>query len=122
MNNTTRTRSSRQRGAAAAEYLGVITVVAALIAAVALGAPGIGTKVSGEIQAAICKIFGESCPAQDPFKPTGPCLTATSDKSASGGLTVFSVRVGGNLAYSRAKRSVRVGQDHSASAPSPLTV
>jgi hypothetical protein len=105
MTNTMRTRSSRQRGAAAAEYLGVITVVAALIAAVALGAPGIGTKVSGEIQAAICRIFGESCPAQDPFKPTGPCLTATSDKSASGGLTVFSVRVGGNLAYSRAKRS-----------------
>jgi hypothetical protein len=50
------TRYRRQRGAAAAEYLGVIVVVAAIIAAIAVSP--IGAQVSGGLAAAICRITG----------------------------------------------------------------
>jgi Flp pilus assembly pilin Flp len=100
-------RRASQRGAAAVEYVGVIALVAALIVTMVVAAPGLGGKVTFAIQTAICRIFGGECPSEatDPFKPKGPCTTATSAKSGDAGLTVFSVHVGGNLEYTRAKRS-----------------
>src|SRR6266498_4633752 len=96
MNKALRTRHGSQRGAAATEYVGVVAVVAALILAIVVSAPGLGGKVTFGIQTAICRILGGGCPAAptDPFKPTGPCATATSSKSGDAGLTVFSVHVG----------------------------
>ncbi len=107
MNKALRTRHGSQRGAAATEYVGVVAVVAALILAIVVSAPGLGGKVTFGIQTAICRILGGGCPAAptDPFKPTGPCATATSSKSGDAGLTVFSVHVGGNANYTRTKLS-----------------
>src|SRR6266496_2353738 len=72
-----------------------------------VSSPGLGGKVTFGIQTAICRILGGGCPAAptDPFKPTGPCATATSSKSGDAGLTVFSVHVGGNANYTRTKLS-----------------
>jgi Flp pilus assembly pilin Flp len=105
MDNAVRTRG--QRGAAAIEYAGIVAVVAALIVTMVVAAPGLGDKLTGGIQTAICRILGGSCPGSgtDRFKPNGPCTTATSSKSGDAGVTVFSVHVGGNLNYTRAKRS-----------------
>ncbi len=107
MNNALRTRSDSQRGAVAVEYLGVIVVVAALILSIVVASPGLGGKVVFGIQTAICRILGGGCPAAptDPFKPNGPCVTATSSKGGDAGLTIFSVHVGGNAQYTRSKLS-----------------
>lgn len=56
-----------QAGQTAAEYLGVLLVVAAII--VAIGASGIAGTVSREIESAICSIGGGPCESQADSQP-----------------------------------------------------
>lgn len=51
----------RDRGQSALEYLGLVLIVVALIAAMALS--GLGGRITAELQAAICSLSGYSCPA-----------------------------------------------------------
>jgi Flp pilus assembly pilin Flp len=59
---------SRDSGASAVEYGGVLLLVAAIVAAlVTIGVPG---RVSANVDQAICRIFGGECQAQGPPGPT----------------------------------------------------
>lgn len=51
----------RDRGQTALEYLGLVLIVVALIAAMALS--GVGGRITAELQSAICSLSGYSCPA-----------------------------------------------------------
>ncbi|MFF4092882.1 Tox-REase-5 domain-containing protein [Streptomyces sp. NPDC001834] len=51
----------RDRGQSALEYLGLVLIVVALIAAMTLS--GLGSRITAELQAAICSLSGYSCPA-----------------------------------------------------------
>ncbi|MFF4175159.1 Tox-REase-5 domain-containing protein [Streptomyces sp. NPDC001750] len=51
----------RDRGQSALEYLGLVLIVVALIAAMTLS--GLGGRITAELQAAICSLSGYSCPA-----------------------------------------------------------
>ncbi|MET8481278.1 hypothetical protein ABZV68_29485, partial [Streptomyces clavifer] len=51
----------RDRGQSTLEYVGLITVVAAIILAMTLG--GVGGQITNGLQAAICSLTGSSCPA-----------------------------------------------------------
>ncbi|MFF9345778.1 Tox-REase-5 domain-containing protein [Streptomyces sp. NPDC014734] len=51
----------RDRGQTALEYLGLVLIVVALIAAMALS--GLGGRITAELQSAICSLSGYSCPA-----------------------------------------------------------
>ena len=51
----------RDQGQSALEYLGLVLIVVALIAAMTLS--GLGGRITAELQAAICSLSGYSCPA-----------------------------------------------------------
>ncbi|MFD6529269.1 Tox-REase-5 domain-containing protein [Streptomyces sp. NPDC060184] len=51
----------RDRGQTALEYLGLVLIVVALVGA--LTATGLGGRITGGLQSAICSLTGSSCPA-----------------------------------------------------------
>ncbi|MFJ1617058.1 Tox-REase-5 domain-containing protein [Streptomyces sp. NPDC088251] len=51
----------RDRGQTALEYLGLVLIVVALIAAMTLS--GLGGRITAQLQAAVCSLSGYSCPA-----------------------------------------------------------
>src|SRR4051794_17513455 len=53
--------STAERGQTTAEYLGVVVVIAALIAALFLG--GVGSRIADGFSRALCTIIGQACPA-----------------------------------------------------------
>lgn len=55
--------SDPERGSTTAEYLGVVTLVAAIITALLVGAPPIGESIGSGIKAAICRMAGTRCDA-----------------------------------------------------------
>lgn len=90
------TSRHREDGQAATEYLGVIGVVVAALLALILGATSIGGVVFAAIEAAICRIAGGNCTtAQVLAKPVEPCNINVHSAEAKGGVTIFSVDLGG---------------------------
>jgi Flp pilus assembly pilin Flp len=67
-----------QAGQTAAEYLGVLLVVAAII--VAIGASGIAGTVSREIESAICSISGGPCESQADTQPDNGALAQIGEE------------------------------------------
>ncbi|MFD6426349.1 Tox-REase-5 domain-containing protein [Streptomyces sp. NPDC060198] len=53
----------RDRGQTALEYLGLVLIVVALVGA--LTATGLGGRITGGLQSAICSLTGSSCPVSD---------------------------------------------------------
>ncbi|MFF4162122.1 Tox-REase-5 domain-containing protein [Streptomyces sp. NPDC001741] len=79
----------RDRGQSAMEYLGLVTVVAAIILALALG--GVGGQITNGLQAAICSLTGSSCPAPG----TGSETVEAGDGPADGGVDTGGADIGG---------------------------
>src|SRR3954471_15034641 len=79
-----------QRGQTAAEYMGVLLLVAAIIAA--LVASDVGAKVAGGIDNAVCAIAQLGCDASDPRAATGTPAPGDADGD---GISDAAERAGG---------------------------
>lgn len=77
-------------GQSSAEYLGVILIVVAIIAGVF--ATTIGTQISDEIRAAICRLAGGDCDVETAQEPER-CLESSTTTSAHGTVLVAVVKV-----------------------------
>ncbi len=66
-----------QAGQASAEYLGAILVVAAILAAVS--ASGVGGRLTDAIEAAICRVAGETCEEEAPPRGEDEPPPSTTD-------------------------------------------
>ncbi|MFB7913034.1 Tox-REase-5 domain-containing protein [Streptomyces sp. NPDC056061] len=76
----------RDRGQTALEYLGLVLIVVALIAAMALS--GLGGRITAELQSAICSLSGYSCPASGDGSgrvEAGPGRTGGADGGGTAG-------------------------------------
>ncbi|MEU2494572.1 hypothetical protein [Streptomyces sp. NPDC007883] len=51
----------RDRGQTAVEYTGLVVLVAAIVAALVMS--GVGDRIAGRLQEAVCSLVGRSCPA-----------------------------------------------------------
>lgn len=101
-----------QRGQSSSDYMGVLLLVGMVVAAIVL--TGVDQKIAGNVDALICRIAGgESCKkpeeAENPYKPTYPCITAgaTNKVTLSGSFNVrfVNVKLEGGVEYERVQRS-----------------
>lgn len=86
----------REDGQTSAEYIGVIVVLAAVIAALLLGAPGVGRTITDGIKAALCQMIGSGC--ETPLaegEPKEPCVVSSTSGTAGIEATVGFVDLGG---------------------------
>ncbi len=99
-------------GQTSTEFLGLLVVVAALVGV--LVAAGLGTPISNGIQAAICRIVGQSCePASaQSHRPTDQCEVTSHNAEVSANVVVFSVVVGGRGKYTISKTVDANGKEH----------
>ncbi|MFE7456971.1 Tox-REase-5 domain-containing protein [Streptomyces sp. NPDC057554] len=74
----------RDRGQSALEYLGLVLIVVALIAALTVG--GLGGRITEGLQSAICSLTGSSCPVSD-GGGSGPVEAGDASGGASSGGT-----------------------------------
>ena len=99
-----RRRHLSESGQTTAEYLGVLVLVLAVV--VALFLTGIPGTVSGGLQAAICRILGQSCPAQQSaprsFEPP-PCEKASRRTDDNGSVRVAFVKLGRDYSFARSE-------------------
>ncbi|OAH13788.1 hypothetical protein [Streptomyces jeddahensis] len=70
-------------GQSAAEYVGLVVVVAAII--IALLVSGVGPQIAGGFQAAVCKVTGTSCPADSGGRDGSSDVRAGDDGGATAG-------------------------------------
>jgi hypothetical protein len=100
------------RGQVSTELMGIIVVIAAVIAAIA--AVGLGSQISADIGAAICKISGGSncSPGTALQTPTTECETLSSSAEVGGDVVVFSVDVGGTGKHTLSRTVDRNGKEH----------
>jgi hypothetical protein len=88
-------------GQTSAEYIGILLLVAMVISAVVLAAPGIG--LGERLEEVFCKIGGGDCTEQR--AETEPCVIASSSREAALNLQVLLVDIGQGGAYLREDRS-----------------
>ncbi len=85
-----------QRGQATIDYLGLIAVLAVVLAAAAGlasgGAPGIANAVLGQVRHALCIVTGGPCGAER--RP--PCVVASKRDAHHAAVTILLVRVDGD--------------------------
>src|SRR4051794_40206289 len=95
-------------GQSSLEYVGLLTLVGAVLA---LGGPlvggsGIGAEVARVVRTGICIVGGDVCrPADARAAELSPCTLADARRGGGGGLTIFSVRIGENHHWTVARRS-----------------
>jgi Flp pilus assembly pilin Flp len=82
----------RDRGQTSVEYAGLITVVVAIILALALG--GVGGRISDGLQSAICSLTGTACPPTGDGSETAQAGQDPSD-ATTGGADAGSTGTGG---------------------------
>lgn len=89
----------RDDGQTAAEYLGVVLLVAAVLGVVA--ATDIGPLVSDGIRAALCTIFDIGCdvPTTTSWEPDGTCRVGRDEKSGRLGGRITFVDLGNGQAF-----------------------
>lgn len=101
-----RAAAADDSGVTAAEYIGVLGLLAAVLAALLLLAPAMGTVIGHGIRAAICSIAGVGCEetvAQD-HEPDS-CVRESRQRGVNGSVKVTFVEVGGGAGYLREERS-----------------
>ena len=79
-----------ERGQSAAEYMGVLLLVALIVGAIAMS--GAGARIAGDMEQLICRIAGEDCSAQAALDKD--CLLASSTGKGGIAVTVAIVKVG----------------------------
>ncbi|MEV7842565.1 Tox-REase-5 domain-containing protein [Streptomyces cyaneofuscatus] len=80
----------RDRGQSALEYLGLVLIVVALIAALTVG--GLGGRITEGLQSAICSLTGSSCPVSG---GSGEVEAGDTSGGTSGGTDAGSTVTGG---------------------------
>ena len=75
-----------QRGQTSAEYMGVILIVAAILAAVLLS--GVGADITQKIEVTLCRIAGGDCDDSGTAGVSCPVRTTTSTDQLSVGLSI----------------------------------
>jgi hypothetical protein len=91
-------RSHPTAGQATLEYIAAVALVAALllVAAPAVGAPGIARGVAEAIRHGLCVVGGDICNLGDARRAgLPPCPLKSDTSGAEGSVTAFSVEVGG---------------------------
>lgn len=98
-----RTFVQRLRGSAgqvSSEYLGVLLVVAVIIATVVVAGPG--PTISARLEQLICQIAGGDCAAPE---DDDPCTVSSSGREANLNLQILAVDLGQGGSYLREDRS-----------------
>lgn len=101
-------RPSAETGQAAAEYTGVLALVAAALAAAgaAAGLGGVADAVAGSIRTGVCIVAGGVCrPADAAAAGLAPCVVSDRRLGSGAELTVFSLRLGRDGDWTLASRS-----------------
>jgi hypothetical protein len=93
---------SGQDGQASVEYVGVIALVALILAvgAAIITFTGLGERVIHTIRQGLCQVAGFACPV-----PPKPCIVRRNAERDTGSVTVGIVRVGSDAAVIRELRS-----------------
>ena len=96
-----------QRGQTNVEWLGVMAVIVAVVAAVALATPTLGKQVGCVAQQAIHKVAGQSYTCADPSDTAAlpPCVLGEASGQLKASITVFSVKGGGKVKIIKQRRS-----------------
>ena len=95
-------------GQSSLEYVGLVTLVAAALAAAgpAAGSSGVGAAVARVMRTGVCIVAGDVCrPADAEAAGLAPCTVSDRRRGASGALTILSVRFGERREWTVAKRS-----------------
>jgi len=97
-----------QRGQTAVEYLGLLLLLAVVVAAL-LASP-IGGTLSDGIRAAICRVLGGDCETAaerraDGRPPLSECVLSSSDRGINGAVKAFWVELGGGVKALREERA-----------------
>lgn len=82
-----------ERGQTSAEYVGMLFVLVAVIAALLVAAPGIGDTVAGGIRTAICRITGGDCALDDIDRVRLACVTSAENRDNSLGINLRVVQL-----------------------------
>jgi hypothetical protein len=99
-------RRREAAGQASAEYVGVLLVVGALLAASAVAVPGVGERVSGSVRTALCIVGGDVCRSADAAAAgLEPCVTSQRSRRQDTTVDVVVVRLGGHGEWQLALRS-----------------
>src|SRR4051812_37856117 len=92
-----------EQGQASLEYLGVVTVVGLLLAALAvpaLAGRDMASTVLGELRRALCLVGGGQC-----LLHRRPCVVASSQVADDGGVDLAIIRIGSREVVLREERS-----------------
>ena len=81
-----------ERGQATIDYVALVAVVAAVLAAggaaTAIAAPGVANAVLGQVRHALCVVGGGPCPAPRSWASVGGANPTTSTAASSNAATV----------------------------------
>jgi hypothetical protein len=95
-------------GQGAVEYVGLLAVVATVLAAAgpAAGLPGVGAEVAKVVRTGVCIVAGDVCRAAD-AEAAGlePCTVSDRRRGLGAAATVMSVRLGERHEWTVARRS-----------------
>ena len=90
-------RRREAAGQAAAEYVSLLLVIGALVAATAVAVPGVGERVIGSVRTAICIAGGDVCRSSDAAAAgLEPCLTRERSTRQETTVDLAVVRLGGD--------------------------
>lgn len=105
-----RTGSTRDDGSASLDYVGIVTLVAAIIFALLLAAPVLRQALVAGVQKALCTAFGIGCDGSSSTKamdelppPEEPCETSSHSATAQLGLDVFSLTTGRSATFTKVR-------------------
>jgi hypothetical protein len=100
--------ASRASGQGSLEYVGLLTLVGALLALAGpvAGLPGVGTEVARAVRTGICIVGGDVCRSSDAAREgLAPCVVSDRRRGGGAAATVFFVKVGDDHQWTVAQRS-----------------
>jgi hypothetical protein len=95
-------------GQGSLEYLGLLAVVGAVLAAAgpAAGLPRVGAEVARVVRTGVCIVAGDICrPADAAAAGLAPCMVSERRRGGGAAVTVMSIRVGESHEYTVARQS-----------------
>lgn len=99
-------RRREAAGQASAEYIALLLVVAALLAASAVAVPGVGERVVHSVRTALCIVGGDVCRSSDAAaEGLEPCVTRERSTRQETTVDLVVLRLGGDGEWQLALRS-----------------
>jgi hypothetical protein len=99
-------RRREAAGQASAEYIALLLVVAAVLAASAVAVPGVGERVVDSVRTALCIVGGDVCRSSDAAAAgLEPCVTRERSTRQETTVDLVVVRLGGDGEWQLALRS-----------------